>query len=126
MNSKPRRILVVENHPDSAAMLAKLLQSKGHTVTTAATCAAARAAFKSAIFDVAVIDVGLPDGDGCDLFRELRAIRIIPALAVSGYGMADDVQRTQTAGFVAHILKPVDLLQLEDLISNVHLSAFPA
>ena len=121
MNSKSRRILLVEDHTDSAAVLSKVLQARGHTVVTAGTCALARAAFKSAIFDVAVIDIGLPDGDGYGLLSDLRAIRVVPAVAITGYGMPQDISRSQAAGFIAHIIKPIVLPGLDEVISNLRI-----
>src|SRR5262245_27085875 len=99
MFSRPRDILLVEDHADSAAALAKLLRSLGHQVQTAPSCADARRLFElNAGIDVLLLDVGLPDGDGCDLLRELTAIRPVPAIAITGFGMNEDVARSMAAG----------------------------
>jgi two-component system CheB/CheR fusion protein len=104
------RILLVEDHADTARMLARLLQSKGHVVTRAGSVAAALEAARAAEFDVLVSDLGLPDGSGDELMRRLLTEgKRLRGIAVSGYGGSDDVQRSLEAGFTEHITKPVSL-----------------
>ncbi len=57
-------------------------------------------------------DLGLPDGDGYEIMRRIRAIRSKPGIAMSGYGMNEDRRRSNEAGFSEHLVKPVDLPQL--------------
>jgi DNA-binding NtrC family response regulator len=59
-------------------------------------------------FDVLVSDIGLPDATGHDLVRQAKKIRNVPAIAVSGFGSADDIQNSRDAGFYAHLIKPLD------------------
>ena len=106
----PLRILVVEDHADSAQALADLLRSAGHRVTLAGTIAAALAAAASEVPDLLISDLGLPDGDGDDLMRALAGRHPgLPGIALSGYGMEADVARSREAGFAVHLVKPVAL-----------------
>jgi len=61
---------------------------------------------------VLVSDLGLPDGSGYDVIRRVRAHQIVPGIAMSGYGMDNDVRRTREAGFTEHLVKPIDVPQL--------------
>jgi CheY-like chemotaxis protein len=99
---------VVEDHDDSAMAMAMILRSFGHRVQTADSCATARKLFQmNRDVDVLLVDLGLPDGDGCDLPRELLAIKTVPAIAVTGYSMTQDIERSRAAGFTAYITKPL-------------------
>jgi CheY-like chemotaxis protein len=122
MLSKPRKILLVEDHHDSAEALARLLQSYGHSVMVADCCKAARDDYRSNSFDVLLLDIGLPDCDGCDLLHELRTIRKVPAIAITGYAMPRETQRCKDAGFVACITKPFDLPQLKQALSQIKIA----
>src|SRR5690606_10974124 len=77
------RLLLVEDHADTARVLARLLERIGHTVRTAGTIAAAREAVKSEPFDVVLCDLGLPDGSGLDLIGEVTKEKSLPAIAMS-------------------------------------------
>jgi two-component system CheB/CheR fusion protein len=108
------RILLVEDHTDTARILSRLLKFAGHTVTIASDIAAALAEGEQREFDLLISDLGLPDGSGIDLLRELQARgRTIPAVAMTGYGQEEDLRQTRAAGFSAHLTKPVELEQLE-------------
>jgi signal transduction histidine kinase len=107
-----RRILLVEDHEETAHTLALLLRSSGHVVRVAASVADALAA-ADAPFDVLVSDIGLPDGTGCELLGELRRRKgDVRAIALSGYGFDHDVEQAHAAGFHRHLTKPVTLAQL--------------
>jgi CheY-like chemotaxis protein len=68
-------------------------------------------------FDLMISDLGLPDGTGHDLMRQLIARkRGVKAIALSGYGMEDDVQRSRDAGFIEHLTKPVGIDRLQAAI----------
>lgn len=81
----------------------------------------ALAAYNAGSYDAVVSDLGLPDGSGMDLMREIQHIRPVPAIALSGYGMEDDVRRSKEAGFSAHLVKPVNLEQIRHLIDQIAL-----
>ena len=76
-------------------------------------------AFAAERFDAVISDLGLPDGSGLDLMREIQRQRPVPAIALSGYGMEDDLRQTKEAGFCAHLVKPVNLDQLRHLLDQI-------
>jgi CheY-like chemotaxis protein len=117
----PLHILVVEDHRDSALALTHLLRFYGHRAQIADSCRRAKQMFAAERYDLVLCDLGLPDGDGCDLLHELRAIAPVKALAITGFGMTDDLARTRDAGFLAHITKPVVADRLRTILSELAL-----
>ncbi len=113
------RVLLVEDHADSATALMRLLCIDGMDVVWASSVAAALEVAGKQTFDVLVSDVGLPDGSGFDLVRALHRIQPIPAIAISGYGMEDDLRQSRSAGFAEHIVKPIALTCLRDAIRRL-------
>ncbi|HEV7867835.1 MAG TPA: PAS domain S-box protein [Chthoniobacteraceae bacterium] len=111
--SAPLRILLVEDHEPTMAVLVRLLTRAGHQVIPAGTVAAGLAAAETASYDIVISDLGLPDGTGLELIAALRIRKPdLRAIALSGYGMEEDLIRTKEAGFVAHLVKPIDFEQL--------------
>ncbi|HYO13991.1 MAG TPA: ATP-binding protein, partial [Thermoanaerobaculia bacterium] len=105
-------VLLVEDHADTAEALADLLRDRGHRVTVAPTLAEGREAARAVQegddpLDLIVSDLGLPDGSGLDLMREMVSRYGLRGIALSGYGMDEDVRRSLEAGFVLHLTKPV-------------------
>ncbi|MEA2691623.1 MAG: hypothetical protein QOJ16_1010 [Acidobacteriota bacterium] len=117
------RILVVEDHVDTAEAMAALLQVLGHQVTTAGTVATAVAAAERGEFDLVLSDLGLPDGHGHDLMRDLSRRHGLPGIALSGYGMEEDVAKSRDSGFALHLTKPVSLDTLRAAIRRIAGSA---
>jgi PAS domain S-box-containing protein len=117
------RILLVEDHEDTAQAMSDLLGMMGHEVTLAGSVAAALSTAEDAVrgsgIDLVVSDIGLPDGSGQDLMRELIRRYGWKGIALSGYGMEDDVRRSREAGFARHLTKPVDLDALRTAIRQV-------
>ena len=125
------RILLVEDHADTAEAMADLLRLIGHEVTVAVSVASGLAAAEAAVgkavgkddaaggFDLVLSDLGLPDGSGQDLMRELVRRYGWKGIALSGYGMEDDIHRSREAGFARHLTKPVDLEALRTAIRQV-------
>jgi len=113
------RLLLVEDHHDTARTISRLLRSAGFAVTTATDVASASAATDGEPFDVLVSDLGLPDGDGYEIMRRIRALRSMPGIAMSGYGTNEDRRRSHEAGFSEHLVKPIDLPQLIAAIRRV-------
>jgi PAS domain S-box-containing protein len=111
-----RRILVVDDNADTCTVMKLVLQNSGYEVRTADSVSAALQATSAEDFDLLVCDIGLPDGSGLDLMRQLLAKKPIKGIALSGYGMEDDVQRSKEAGFIDHLTKPINLRQLETVI----------
>jgi DNA-binding response OmpR family regulator len=116
---RPLRILLVDDHADTAELLRMLLMRRGFEVTTARSVATALAAAEAAPIDVLVSDIGLTDGSGCDLLRQLRAVRAVPAIALSGRDREADVQSARDAGFNEYLGKPVGIAQLVDALRRV-------
>ena len=69
-------------------------------------------------FDVLISDLGLPDGSGADLMQKLNAERPLFGIALTGFGMEEDIQKTRDAGFKHHLVKPIDLTKLDALIQQ--------
>jgi CheY-like chemotaxis protein len=114
-----RRILLVEDHPDTARILARLLQQAGYEVRTAGSAAAALHLAATEPFDVVVSDIGLPDASGYELMEQIRDRHGLKGIALSGYGMEEDARRSRSAGFIDHVVKPVDLAQLHAILRRV-------
>jgi PAS domain S-box-containing protein len=122
----PLTILLIEDHADTAEVMARLLESLGHTVHARGSVADALAAVDQARHDLIVSDIGLPDGTGLDFIRAYRKQRDTPAIALTGFGMEEDVRRCLEAGFNAHLTKPVNFGQLEMMIERVALDKYAA
>jgi two-component system CheB/CheR fusion protein len=121
---RPLHILLVEDHPDTAEAMADLLRATGRRVTVAGSVAEGRAAAESAggngsRIDLVLSDIGLPDGSGHDLMAELSRRFGLRGIALTGYGMEEDVERSRQVGFARHLTKPVSLEQLESAIRQV-------
>jgi signal transduction histidine kinase len=117
-----RRILVVDDNIDAAHLMADALEAIGHDTRVAFDGPAALQAASAFKPDVALLDLGLPLMDGYELAQQLaaRSAAGCPLLvAVTGYGQRSDVERTQAAGFQAHVVKPVDFLQLRALLDRL-------
>lgn len=114
------RVLLVEDHADTASVLKRLLSRSGYEVKVATSAAMALQLSACEEFDVMVSDIGLPDATGYELLAQLRKEKeTIKAIAMSGYGMEDDVQRSREAGFLEHLIKPVHVRQLEAALHKV-------
>jgi len=116
---RTRKLLIVEDHEATRQVLQRLLTLKGHLVTTAGTVQEALAIHRTERFDAVISDLGLPDGSGLDLMRALQRQRPVPGIALSGYGMEGDLHLSRAAGFFAHLVKPVNLDQLRQLIDQI-------
>jgi CheY-like chemotaxis protein len=109
----------VEDHATSREILARLLRARGHDVATADSVAAGLKCARSSPSDIVISDLGLPDGDGCELMRTLRRESGIRGIALSGYGMASDVKKSKDAGFDVHLTKPVNVVELERALNDL-------
>ena len=120
------RVLVVEDHPDTAEQFARLLKRAGHEVTCAGTIKEAQTYALAAgdrnrpdAFDILISDVDLPDGSGLELMRNLAQRCSIRGIAISGHGMKEDVDASRQAGFSYHITKPVNWSELKMTIDKL-------
>ena len=113
-------ILLVEDHDDTARVLTRLLNMSGYRVHCADCYSAALRLCDEHQFDLLISDVGLPDGSGYDLMREVIARRCASkGIAVSGYGTENDVKQSLQAGFSEHLVKPVQFDTLRDAIRRI-------
>lgn len=118
----PLRLLVVEDHQDTAETLRRLLVRRGYVVESADSCERAIEKARSFAFDVLVTDIGLPDGNGVDLFKRLKnqsGKADLPGVALSGFGMDEDLARSHAAGFFEHLTKPVDFAALDRCLVKI-------
>jgi len=112
-------VLLVEDHEPTLRVMERLLRQIGHRVTGVTTVASATAAAAQDGFDLIISDLGLPDGSGLDVMRQLRDRYSGRAIALTGYGMESDVTASRDAGFAEHLTKPVDLAALDAAIRRV-------
>lgn len=112
-----RRILLVEDHPPTCATLTQLLARRGFRVVAARSLHEARTAAEREKFDILISDIGLPDGNGCDLMVELRKRQNLRGIALTGYGMSEDMERSRQSGFATHLTKPVSVGALDHALS---------
>ncbi|HWE97027.1 MAG TPA: ATP-binding protein [Tepidisphaeraceae bacterium] len=113
------RLLLVEDHADTARVLAMLLKRSGYPVQLAHNVADALELAAAESFDLLVSDIGLPDASGYDLMSQLRDRYQMRGIALSGYGMEEDMRRSHEAGFADHVVKPVNFADLEAVIQKL-------
>ena len=117
-----RSALVVDDVPDVTEMLAVVLSHAGYSVVTAASAPAALKAARERHFDVVISDIGMPEMNGYQLAQQMRMMpgyETVPMVAVTGYSMFDDKEKSTNAGFNAHMTKPIDPRALLDLIEQL-------
>jgi len=110
------QLLVVDDHPQTLRVLASLLRKRGHKVLTAECVQTAIKLLEDEHFDGLISDIGLPDGNGCDVMRAAKARQSLVGIALSGFGMEEDVRRSMDAGFDHHLTKPIDFQELERFV----------
>lgn len=116
-----RRILIVDDNADARSSMAEVLQLDGHEVAVAADGAAAVYEARGFGPDVVVLDIGLPDVDGFEVARRLRAdpaTRLVRIIALTGYARDEFVAQGREAGFDAYVVKPISAEQLTALLAN--------
>src|SRR5687767_6312506 len=112
------RILLVEDHADIAQMMVTMLRALGHDAADAPTIAAAVDLARSQTFDLLISDYSLPDGNGVEAFKQLRATGLAKAILLTAYGdQFADIARA--AGFAKYLEKPVELDALDGAIAQV-------
>ena len=117
--ARRRRVMLVEDNPDTRQVLQLALEQAGHEVVTSADGLNAFELARRQPPEAMLIDIGLPGQDGYDLAREVRSIfgRSVRLIALTGYGQADDRRRALEAGFDDHLTKPVDLETIEQALA---------
>ena len=120
-SSRRRRILVIEDNADVTDFIRIQLEMWGHDVSVAHDGPSGLEAALSQRPDIALVDVGLPGMDGYELARRIRNDPPAPEIrlvAMTGYGRPEDRARALAAGFDAHLVKPVDPRQLQELLDS--------
>ena len=112
------RILLVEDHEDTNRSLTRLLRRRGYQVQSATSLQGALDLTAKEEFDVLISDLGLPDGSGIDLMQTLSPNRPLFGIALTGFGMEEDIRKSRDAGFKHHLVKPIDLTKLDSLIQE--------
>lgn len=112
-------ILLVEDHADTRRSMAALLVRAGCQVKAAASVAEGIAALAADRFDLLISDIGLPDASGVELMRHAKAAHGLGGVALSGYGMEEDVAKSTAAGFAAHLTKPVRFERLVEIVREL-------
>ena len=118
-HATPLRILVVDDHDDTRRVLATLLRSKGHEISTAVNVADALEILHQQSIDVLLSDIGLPDGTGYHLMERAKDLQPLVGIALSGFGMAEDIAKAIASGFAHHMIKPVNFDQLEEVLRRL-------
>jgi CheY-like chemotaxis protein len=118
-----RCILVVDDHDDTLRSMKMLLTRLGYEVLTAENMTDALRIAEERPFDILLSDIALPDGNGLELLKKIRARRNVRALALSGFGMDEDIDRSREAGFADHLTKPVSIDRLQAAISQLEADA---
>ena len=117
--AKPLRILIVEDHRDTRRTLSRLLTHFGHEVLAADNVHRALEIIGSGDIDVLLCDIGLPDGSGYEVIARARQKQPIQAIAITGFGTDKDLRRSKEAGFDFHLVKPIDLHELQTVLEQV-------
>jgi signal transduction histidine kinase/CheY-like chemotaxis protein len=119
-SSSTRRVMIVDDNVDAADSLALLLSIEGHETACVYSAAAALQRVSAFAPDVVLLDIGLPDTDGYEVARRMRDLpgcAAITLVALTGYGQPEDRERALAAGFEAHLVKPVDLAALAQMLA---------
>jgi hypothetical protein len=112
------QILLVEDHLDTAELMARVLRLSGYQVSHARTIKEALQAAAAQRFDVALCDIALPDGDGCDLMKQLRTLHELAGIALTAHAMPQEIERVQNAGFHSYLIKPITFDTLKAAIDQ--------
>lgn len=122
----PLRLLLVEDHASTLAVMTRLLGRMGHHITTADSFHAGLDKLLTDQFDVLLSDIGLPDGSGLELLEQAGERRPPHAIAISGFGMESDISASRNAGFDVHLVKPVSLQALTAALRSVSTPRSPS
>jgi CheY-like chemotaxis protein len=112
-------ILLVDDHDDTLMLMKMMLERRGYAVHAVMSAGEAVEVARQRRFDLLISDINLPDGNGLDVFREIRGLGTSRAIALSGFGRDADVRRSREAGFLEHLVKPVNMQKLHEVIQRV-------
>ncbi|MEP7077774.1 MAG: ATP-binding protein [Chthoniobacterales bacterium] len=119
MQARAPRVLVVDDHHDTCIGMKMMLERRGYRITLAHSADQAVQRTQQEEFDLVISDIGLPDRSGYELMQELRASKNLRGIALSGFGMENDVSRAHAAGFSEHLTKPINFERLEEAIHGL-------
>ena len=119
MEQKKGKILLVDDHGDTGKVFQMLLERQGYHVKIAFNVKGAMDAAALDHYDLLISDIGLPDGTGLDLMRSLREKQDIKGIALSGFGMDEDIEKSHDAGFSEHLTKPVNFQKLKAAVEQL-------
>jgi two-component system CheB/CheR fusion protein len=116
-----RRVLMVDDHADTRTAMRKLLERSGYTVTTADSVQGAIKTAGDDPIDILISDIGLPDGSGLEIMRHFRSRSgaNVRGIALSGFGMEEDIRKSREAGFEHHLTKPVTFDRLHSVLKEL-------
>ena len=120
------RVLVVDDHVDTCTGMQMMMERRGYRVTVAHTADEAVEKAEQKEFDLVISDIGLPDRSGYELMHELSTTKGLRGIALSGFGMENDVSRARAAGFSEHLTKPINFDRLDEAIQMLLAEAEPA
>jgi len=112
-------LLVVDDHHDTCLGMKMLLERRGYRITLAHTADQAIEKAQAEKFDLLISDIGLPDRSGYELMKELRATNSLRGIALSGFGMENDISQARAAGFSKHLTKPINFERLDEAIRSL-------
>jgi len=112
------RILLVEDHEYTNRALSNLLRRRGYQVQSALNLQSAVELSTQEPFDVLISDLALPDGSGIELMQKINSDPPLFGIALTGFGMEEDIRRSYDAGFQHHLVKPIDINKLDSLIQQ--------
>ena len=118
-SAKSLRILLVEDHGDTLRTLSHLLTHFGHDISVADCSQSAKDIVDCKQFDVVLSDIALPDGSGYDVITHAKQKQSVKGVALTGFGMDEDIRRSKEAGFDFHLTKPVDFAELRSVLGQL-------
>ncbi len=113
------QILLVEDNVDTGGLLLKILTRRGYDVKLVTSVAEALEEAGRSEYHLLISDIGLPDGSGLELMQKLKECHPMPGIAMSGFGMDEDIRRSREAGFIDHLTKPVSISKLDEAIKKL-------
>ena len=118
-STRKGHLLVVDDHHDTCLGMKMLLERRGYQITLAHTANQAIEKAQAEKFDLLISDIGLPDRSGYELMKELRTKSALRGIALSGFGMENDIRQARDAGFSQHLTKPINFDRLDEAIRSL-------
>ena len=127
---QPMKILLVEDNPTNLMVASRMLTADGHHVTMVGDGCEALEAVRAESFDVVLMDISMPEMDGLEATRRIRALPLaqanVPIIAMTAHAVSEDRQRFLAAGMDDYVTKPVRRQKLRQVLSNIHQSMINA